>query len=66
MRESEGTLFDADAQAIRFDDISGSPMSPFGTTSPFKSGRMNASFPPICVTGLSGQHVRFGDIGPLG
>jgi hypothetical protein len=40
--------------------------SAYGTTSPFQPGRMNGRFPPICVTSLAGQHVRFGDIGPLG
>jgi hypothetical protein len=41
-------------------------MSAGGTTSPFDLAKGTACFPPICVTGFTGQYVRFGDIGPLG
>jgi hypothetical protein len=41
-------------------------MSASGTTSPFNPGRMKAGFHSICVTSVSGQHVRFEDDGPLG
>ncbi len=42
------------------------PMSFFHTAAPFKPGQMNGSFPSICVTSLSGQHVRFGHVDQLG